>query len=84
MFCEISGPLSHAAYTERSTIVDLLIKILPPGRLRFRHGLRCVGLEGVWIMQARLPHTHCTDTDSHRDPGNSNPIRALARGPLSW
>ena len=32
MFCEISGPLSlsHAAYTERSTIVDLLIKI--PGR----------------------------------------------------
>ena len=31
MFCEISGPLSHAAYTERSTSVDLLIKI--PGSL---------------------------------------------------
>ena len=30
MFCEISGPLSHAAYTERSTIVDLLIKIPGP------------------------------------------------------
>ena len=29
-FCEISGPLSHAAYTERSTIVDLLIKIPGP------------------------------------------------------
>ena len=27
MFCEISGNLSHTAYTERSTIVDLLIKI---------------------------------------------------------
>ena len=31
MFCEISGPLSHAArvfyFTEWSTIVDLLIKI---------------------------------------------------------
>ena len=26
MFCEISGPLSHAAYTERFTVVDLLIK----------------------------------------------------------
>ena len=30
MFCEISGPLSHVAYTERSTIVDLLIKIPGP------------------------------------------------------
>ena len=30
MFCEIFGPLSHAAYTERSTIVDLLIKIPGP------------------------------------------------------
>ena len=30
MFCEISRPLSHAAYTERSTIVDLLIKIPGP------------------------------------------------------
>ena len=30
MFCEISGPLNHAAYTERSTIVDLLIKIPGP------------------------------------------------------
>ena len=30
MSCEISGPLSHAAYTERSTIVDLLIKIPGP------------------------------------------------------
>ena len=30
MFCEISGSLSHAAYTERSTIVDLLIKISGP------------------------------------------------------
>ena len=30
MFCEISGPLSHAAYTERSTIVQLLIKIPGP------------------------------------------------------
>ena len=30
MFCEISGPLSHAAYTERSTSVDLLIKIAGP------------------------------------------------------
>ena len=26
----ISGPLSHAAYAERSTIVDLLIKIPGP------------------------------------------------------
>ena len=34
MFCEISGPLSHAAYTERSTIVDLLIKIQPCGILK--------------------------------------------------
>ena len=30
MFWEISGPLSHVAYTERSTIVDLLIKIPGP------------------------------------------------------
>ena len=30
MCCGISGPLSHAAYTERSTIVDLLIKIPGP------------------------------------------------------
>ena len=30
IFCEISGPLSHAAYTERSTIMDLLIKIPGP------------------------------------------------------
>ena len=29
MFCEISGPLSYATYTERSTI-DLLIKIPGP------------------------------------------------------
>ena len=49
MFCEISGPLSHAAYTERSTIADLSIKI--PGPLNpaaywrstfFSKGQKCV------------------------------------------
>ena len=35
-FSEISGPLSHAAYTERSTIVDLLIKI-PGPLITLRH-----------------------------------------------